>query len=48
MTGLLFQNFVHWFDAKMTGRKALLIVDNCPAHPKQLRFIIGVAFILAS
>ncbi|MFQ6661049.1 hypothetical protein Gotur_029344 [Gossypium turneri] len=26
--------FVHWFDARMTGRKVLLIVDNCPAHPK--------------
>ncbi|MBA0632267.1 hypothetical protein Godav_001047 [Gossypium davidsonii] len=35
MTGLLFQDFVCWFDAKMTGRKVLLIVDNCSAHPKQ-------------
>ncbi|KAK5776414.1 hypothetical protein PVK06_044373 [Gossypium arboreum] len=34
MTGLLFQDFVHWFDARMTGRKVLLIVDNCLAHPK--------------
>ncbi|KAK8260580.1 hypothetical protein V6Z11_D13G129900 [Gossypium hirsutum] len=34
MTGLLFQDFVCWFDAKMTGRKVLLIVDNCSAHPK--------------
>ncbi|MBA0759547.1 hypothetical protein Gotri_022420 [Gossypium trilobum] len=34
MTGLLFQDFVHWFDARMTGRKVLLIVDNCPSHPK--------------
>ncbi|XP_016706779.1 CENP-B homolog protein 2-like [Gossypium hirsutum] len=36
MTGLLFQDFVRWFDARMTGRKVLLIVDNCPAHPKNL------------
>ncbi|MBA0743336.1 hypothetical protein Gogos_006029 [Gossypium gossypioides] len=41
-------DFVRWFDARMTGRKVLLIVDNCLAHPKQLRFIIDVAFILAS
>lgn len=34
MTGLIFQEFLHWFDARMTGRKVLLIVDNCPAHPK--------------
>ncbi|MFQ6660854.1 hypothetical protein Gotur_029219 [Gossypium turneri] len=38
MTGLLFQDFVHWFDARMTGRKVLLIVDNCPAHPKILNY----------
>ncbi|MBA0637672.1 hypothetical protein Godav_028830 [Gossypium davidsonii] len=36
------------FDARMTSRKMLLTVDNCPAHPKQLRYIIDVAFILAS
>ncbi|MBA0869430.1 hypothetical protein Goshw_027989 [Gossypium schwendimanii] len=36
MTGLLFQDFVHWFDARMTGRKVLLIVDNCPAHSKNM------------
>ncbi|MFQ6621716.1 hypothetical protein Gotur_001531 [Gossypium turneri] len=34
MTELLFQDFVHWFDARMPGRKILLIVDNCPSHPK--------------
>ncbi|MBA0611477.1 hypothetical protein Godav_012165, partial [Gossypium davidsonii] len=34
MTGLLFQDFVRWFGARMTGRKVLLIVDNCPAPPK--------------
>ncbi|MBA0759551.1 hypothetical protein Gotri_022420 [Gossypium trilobum] len=33
MIGLLFQYFVHWFDARMTSRNVLLIVDNCPAHP---------------
>ncbi|MBA0770425.1 hypothetical protein Gotri_019062 [Gossypium trilobum] len=34
MTGLLFQDFVHWFDARMISRNVLLIVDNCRAHPK--------------
>ncbi|MBA0852441.1 hypothetical protein Goshw_005385 [Gossypium schwendimanii] len=36
MTGLLFQDFVRWFGARMTCRKVLLIVDNCPAHPKNI------------
>ncbi|XP_055812080.1 CENP-B homolog protein 2-like [Solanum dulcamara] len=34
MTGLLFQEYIGWFDKRMNGRKILLIVDNCPAHPK--------------
>ncbi|XP_022888936.1 CENP-B homolog protein 2-like [Olea europaea var. sylvestris] len=34
MTGLLFQDFVGWFDKRMNDRKVLLIVDNCPTHPK--------------
>ncbi len=34
MTGLLFQEYVNWFDKRMNGRKVLIIVDNCPAHPK--------------
>ncbi|MFQ6626231.1 hypothetical protein Gotur_004978 [Gossypium turneri] len=48
MIGLLFKDFVRWFDARMTGRKVLLTVDNCPSYPKQLRFIINAAFILTS
>ncbi|MBA0618149.1 hypothetical protein Godav_027535 [Gossypium davidsonii] len=35
MTGLLFQDFVCWFDARMIGREVLLIVENCPTHPNQ-------------
>ena len=34
MPGLLFQEFVCWFDKRMNGRKVLLIVDNSPAYPK--------------
>ncbi|MFQ6660908.1 hypothetical protein Gotur_029245 [Gossypium turneri] len=37
MTRLLFQDFVRWFDARMTGIKMLLIVDNFPAHPKVIK-----------
>ncbi|MFQ6660856.1 hypothetical protein Gotur_029219 [Gossypium turneri] len=44
MTGLLFQDFVHWFDARMTGRKVLLIVDNCPAHPKVIKIYYRCRF----
>ncbi|MBA0876927.1 hypothetical protein Goshw_007216 [Gossypium schwendimanii] len=36
MIGLLFQDFIRWFDARMTSRNVLLIVDNCPAHPKNI------------
>ncbi|MBA0776310.1 hypothetical protein Gotri_011319 [Gossypium trilobum] len=28
-------DFFRWFDARMTSRKVLLIVDNCPAHPEK-------------
>ncbi|KAM3304556.1 hypothetical protein P3S67_011422 [Capsicum chacoense] len=40
MTGILFQEYVQQLDAKMDGRKILLIVDNCPAHPKNVEGII--------
>ncbi|KAL6544350.1 hypothetical protein OROGR_010847 [Orobanche gracilis] len=34
ITGLFFQQYLGWFDKRMNVRKVLLIVDNCPAHPK--------------
>ncbi|MFQ6663841.1 hypothetical protein Gotur_031189 [Gossypium turneri] len=37
MIRLLFQDFVRWVDARMTGRKVLLIVDNFPTHPKVIK-----------
>uniref|UniRef100_A0A8C0Z9I1 CENP-B homolog protein 2-like n=1 Tax=Cyanistes caeruleus TaxID=156563 RepID=A0A8C0Z9I1_CYACU len=40
MTGILFQEYVQQLDAKMDGRKILLIADNCPAHPKNIEGII--------
>ncbi|XP_022880803.1 CENP-B homolog protein 2-like [Olea europaea var. sylvestris] len=27
-------DFVSWFDKRINGKKVLLIVDNCPTHPK--------------
>ncbi|XP_022852907.1 CENP-B homolog protein 2-like [Olea europaea var. sylvestris] len=35
-------DFVGWFDKRMNGRKVLLIVDNCPAHPKVVEGLINV------
>ncbi|KAM3305917.1 hypothetical protein P3S67_012786 [Capsicum chacoense] len=40
MIGILFQEYVQQLDAKMDDRKILLIVDNCPAHPKNVEGII--------
>ncbi|XP_047339888.1 uncharacterized protein LOC124943428 [Impatiens glandulifera] len=34
MTEVLFEEYVRWFDRKMDGRMVLLVIDNCPAHPK--------------
>ncbi|XP_022858482.1 CENP-B homolog protein 2-like [Olea europaea var. sylvestris] len=42
MTDLLFQDFVGWFDKRMNGRKVLLIVDNCPTHPKVVESLRNV------
>ncbi|MBA0624747.1 hypothetical protein Godav_010042 [Gossypium davidsonii] len=35
-------NFFRWFDARMTSRKVLLIVDNFPAHPKVIEGLRNV------
>jgi len=32
MTGLLFQEWLSWFDRRMAGRRVLLVVDNAPSH----------------
>ena len=36
MDGTLFEEWLHKFDRKfeMQGRKVVMIVDNCPAHPE--------------
>uniref|UniRef100_A0A2S2NVD0 Tigger transposable element-derived protein 4 n=1 Tax=Schizaphis graminum TaxID=13262 RepID=A0A2S2NVD0_SCHGA len=33
MTSILFEEEIRKWDAELKGRKILLIVDNCPAHP---------------
>ena len=42
MTRLLFEEFVYWFDERMNGKKILLLVDNCPAHPKVIEGLSNV------
>lgn len=32
MTAGLFNEWLQWFSVRMTGRKVLLLMDNCPAH----------------
>ena len=36
MDGTLFEEWLHELDRKfeMQGRKVVMIVDNCPAHPE--------------
>ncbi|KAE9540952.1 hypothetical protein AGLY_004197 [Aphis glycines] len=33
MTSILFEEEIRKWDAELKGRKVLLLVDNCPAHP---------------
>ncbi|KAM3319815.1 hypothetical protein P3S67_007015 [Capsicum chacoense] len=42
MIEILFREYVQQLDAKMDGRKILLIVDNCPAHPKNVEDLRNV------
>ena len=42
MTGVLFEEYVRWFDKKIDGRQVLLVIDNCPAHPKVIQRLQNV------
>ncbi|XP_026406444.1 CENP-B homolog protein 2-like [Papaver somniferum] len=42
MTGALFEEYVRCLDAKMYGRKILLILDDCPSHPKTIEGLRNV------
>ncbi|XP_074359364.1 ARS-binding protein 1-like [Apium graveolens] len=33
---------VRWFDSQMQGRRILFVVDNCPAHPKNIEGLQNV------
>ena len=32
MTGVLFLEYLRWFNARITGRNVVLLVDNFTAH----------------
>jgi hypothetical protein len=32
MTAIIFVEWIQWFDHQMRGRRALLLIDNCPVH----------------
>lgn len=36
MTSVIFEEYTRWFDKKMHGRRVLFVVNNCPAHPKNI------------
>lgn len=39
MTTPIFEEFLRWFDKRMTGRKVVLLMDNFSAHENALRII---------
>ena len=42
MTSVLFDEYVRSFDQMMHGRRVLLVVDNCPAHPRNIEGLRNV------
>ncbi|XP_074325951.1 CENP-B homolog protein 2-like [Apium graveolens] len=42
MTSVLFDEYIRWFDSQMQGRRILFVVDNCPAHPKNIEGLQNV------
>ena len=42
MNAMLFDEWLRWFSARMTGRKVLLLMDNCPAHTAGILDIANV------
>ena len=39
---MLFDEYVRSFDQMMHGRRVLLVVDNCPAHPRNIEGLRNV------
>jgi hypothetical protein len=42
MTSGLFCDWIKKFDQRMAGRKVTLLLDNCPAHPKEIKGLKNV------
>ena len=42
MTGLIYKEFLYWFDNKMHGRKVLLLMDNFSGHELAAVLIGGI------
>ena len=42
MTSVLFDEYVRSFDQMMHGRRVLLVVDNCPAHQRNIEGLRNV------
>ncbi|KAH1194248.1 ARS-binding protein 1 [Glycine max] len=42
MTSVLFDEYVRSFDQMMHGRRVLLVVDNCPTHPRNIEGLRNV------
>lgn len=42
MTSVIFKEYIRWFDKKLHGRRVLFVVDDCPAHPKNIEELQNV------
>ncbi|XP_010419288.1 PREDICTED: CENP-B homolog protein 2-like [Camelina sativa] len=42
MTSVIFEEYIRWFDQIMHGRRVLFVVDNCPAHPRNIEGLHNV------
>ncbi|XP_059281701.1 uncharacterized protein LOC132035439 [Lycium ferocissimum] len=45
MTSVIFDEYIRWFDHKTHGRRILLVVDNCPAHPRNMEGLQNVQLL---
>lgn len=46
MTGIIFIEYLQWFDRKMTGRKVLLLIDGFSAHEATIKQLDYDNFLL--
>ncbi|KAH1246141.1 CENP-B 2 [Glycine max] len=45
MTSVFFDEYVRSFDQMMHGRRVLLVVDNCPTHPRNIEGLRNVKLL---